>query len=481
AVEERVQRLKSLCLDAPDPVIYIEPFGYDQPLGAIQSHNNTGLDASHPLARTLMAMAQEFLESDKQVLLIVGDPSSGKTVFVRQLERELWGEYTGSDDPIPILVNLPEFGNTATDVLGQVLKSKGFHSEHTQLLRRNKRQFILICDGYDEAQVQGNIYNQNRFNRDGQWIVKLIIVCRSDKIGRDSDSRFQLEVDNRYSPKKLDQFQRVAIASFTLRQIRGYIERYVEKQLQVVVQQSFGVGQDVVQHRPSEVPLTSESSRVWNVQHYMERLADIPNLMELVKNPYILSFIMELLPKTMSSTEQQTLGRLTEYGFRTACMEYLKNLVVEIFTKQGGGPVVEYSYLRHKNTSPWKAKFFGPDPETRLLQESVPLINSGSFYRFAHPSLLQYLYSLAVFDPNGCDDGDSGDYGNSGNGNPTGGCILSSSNLEDLKRDKQGLVSTSSPGSLKERGQALEREQTLGKGRHWRKDTSWELSTLQIA
>ncbi|KAF9153988.1 hypothetical protein BG015_002188, partial [Linnemannia schmuckeri] len=152
AAEERVRRLKSLCLDAPEPEIYIEPYGYDQPLGVIQSHNNTSLDAPDPLARPLMVMAQEFLESNKQVLLIMGDPGSGKTVFVRQLERELWGDYTGFNDPIPILVNLPEFGNTANDFLGQVLKSKGFNSEHIQILRHYKRRFILICDGYDEAQ-----------------------------------------------------------------------------------------------------------------------------------------------------------------------------------------------------------------------------------------------------------------------------------------------------------------------------------------
>ncbi|KAF9118539.1 hypothetical protein BG015_006586, partial [Linnemannia schmuckeri] len=260
---------------------------------------------------------------------------------------------------------------------------------------------------------------------DGQWIVKLIIACRSDKIGRDSDGRFQPEVDDRYSFKTLDQFQKAATASFTLPQIRGYIEKYVAKQLQVAVRQSSRGDKDVVQHRPSEAPLTSESSRVWSVQQYMETLTDIPNLMELVKNPYILSFILELLPtiaessldvlrsrvsfdalykyifdhwmrvgkqrlhgKMMSSAEQQALGKLTEYGFGTACMNYLKDLAVEIFTKQGGDPVVEYSHLRHRNTSPWKTRFFGPDAETRLCQESVPLIKSGNFYRFAHPSLL---------------------------------------------------------------------------------------------
>ncbi|KAF8943057.1 hypothetical protein BGZ47_005834 [Haplosporangium gracile] len=514
AAEERVRKLRSLCLNAPEPAIYIEPFGYDQPLGVIRSHNNTSLDAPDPLARPLMAMAQEFLESDKQVLLIMGDPGSGKSVFVRQLERELWDEYTDFNDPIPILVNLPDFGNTAYDFLGQVLKTKGFPSEHIQLLRRYKRQFILICDGYDEAQVQGNIYNQNRFNRDEQWIVKLIIACRSDKIGRDSDVRFQPEADDHYSFKKLDQFQKAATASFTFRQIRGYVEKYVAKQLQVAVRQSSGGGQDVIQHCSMEVLLTLKSNRDWSVQQYMETLTDIPNLMELVKNPYILSFILELLPtiagsspdvlrsrvsfdalykyifdhwmgvgkqrlhgKMMSSAEQQALCRLMEYGFKTTCMEYLKELAVEIFTKQGGDSVVEYSHLRHKNTSPWKTKFFGPDPETRLLQESVPLIKSENFYRFVHPSLLQYLYSLAVFDPNGSDDGDSGndDPGTGGwssdefdSDDSIGGLRdpLSRSNILSLSKGGPGSRQGQTSQNIQEAklGKVLEKGKALGRG-----------------
>ncbi|KAF9118519.1 hypothetical protein BGX30_004522, partial [Mortierella sp. GBA39] len=88
ATEEHVLRLRRLCLDAPEPVIYVEPFGYDQPLGDIQSYNNNNsLDALGPPTKFLLSMAQEFLNSNKNVLLLMGDPGSGKTVFVKQLER----------------------------------------------------------------------------------------------------------------------------------------------------------------------------------------------------------------------------------------------------------------------------------------------------------------------------------------------------------------------------------------------------------
>ncbi|KAF9548727.1 hypothetical protein EC957_005660 [Mortierella hygrophila] len=507
ATEEQVLRLKRQCLDAPEPAIYIEPSGYDQPLGVMRSHNNTSLDAPDPQTKPLMSMAQEFLDSNNKVLLLMGDPGSGKTVFVKQLERKLWGQYNGPNDPIPILVNLPEFANTASDFLRRVLQSRGFRPEHIQFLRPRGRQFILICDGYDEAQVQGNIYNQNKFNREGQWRVKLIIACRSDKIGRDSDGRFRPEVEDRYSRQKLDEFQKAATASFTFRQINEYIEKYVAKHLQVAVRESSGGGQDLMQYWPSEIQPSSQTSRVWTVPQYKETLNDIPNLMELVKNPYILSFILKLLPaiagsphdvsrsrvsfdelykyifdnwmrvgklrlygKTGNSDDQQVFSMLMEDGFEPRCMEFLKDLAVKIFEKQGGDPVVEYVHLRHKNTptSEWKTRFFGPDSESRLLLESVPLIKSGNYYRFAHPSLLQYLYSLAVFDPNGSGDDDDSD---------TGGWSSDDFDSDNSRGSGRGPVSRSNTLSLLEGGTAsrqrkasqhvpvVEKEKDLEKGR----------------
>lgn len=523
ATEEQVRRLRSQCLNLPEtpeppkPEIYIEPYGYDQPLGTTQPNSNTSLDAPDLPTKPLMTMAYEFLDSTNTVLLLMGDPGSGKTVFVKQLERKLWGEYNGLSDAIPILVNLSEFTKPANDLLGQVLQSRNFHPDHIQVLKRNKRRFILICDGYDEAQVQVNIYNQNRFNREGQWIVKLIIACRSDKIGRDSDGRFQPEVDDRYSSQKLNQFQKAATASFTLRQITEYVDKYVANQLQMVVRQSSGGDQELTQHDSSTAQPSSQTGLVWTVSQYMETLTDIPNLMELVKNPYILSFILEQLPviagpphdvsqsrvsfdelykyifddwmrvgkqrlhgKTMNSAEQQALVMLMDDGFGPHCMEFLKDLAVDIFDKQAGEPVVEYSHLRHKNmaTSAWKTRYFGPDPTSKLLQESVPLIKSGNFYRFVHPSLLQYLYSLAVFDPNGPEDDDG-----SGNDDPgTDGWSSGGFDSDNSRGGGRGPVSRSNTLSSSERGPAsrqgqasqripaVEKEKVVEKGRALEKD-----------
>ncbi|KAG0376359.1 hypothetical protein BGX24_007872 [Mortierella sp. AD032] len=78
-------------------------------------------------------------------------------------------------------------------------------------------------------------------------------------------------------------------------------------------------------------------------------------------------------------------------------MEYLLALAVAVFKYQEDVSFVEY---KPRDPATWKAEFFGTDPESKLLQESVPLNRSGSSYSFIHTSLPDYLYSLAVFNPN---------------------------------------------------------------------------------
>ncbi|KAG0249308.1 hypothetical protein BGZ95_007590, partial [Linnemannia exigua] len=342
------------------------------------------------------------------------------------------------NDPIPILVGLSSIQDPLSDLMDKVLKQKHFSPDDIRALRTSGRQFILICDEYDEIPATGNIYNRNRFNRDGQWRVKLIIACRSYKLGYGSDDRFQPLPDNPYDRANLDLFQKVAMAPFTRTMIEEYVKKYVLQPSESGPHPSSKRGQGAPRLQ-SEAPgaqetqQTGEISRIWGFQDYMDALTDIPNLMELVENPYILSFILRLLPtfdvptqgvpksevsldalykhifdnwmdvgkrrlhsKYKNKDENAAFNEIMEYGFEMVCMKYLLDLAVAVFDNQKDVSFVEY---KPNDPAKWKAKFFGTDHKSKLVQESVPLTRSGSSYRFIHTSLLDYLYSLAVFDP----------------------------------------------------------------------------------
>jgi len=48
---------------------------------------------------------------------------------------------------------------------------------------RRYRQFILICDGYDECNRWTNLLAKDHFNKPRQWQVKTIICCRTQYLG----------------------------------------------------------------------------------------------------------------------------------------------------------------------------------------------------------------------------------------------------------------------------------------------------------
>ncbi|KAF8943056.1 WD_REPEATS_REGION domain-containing protein [Haplosporangium gracile] len=407
---------------AQSPENYIPPLGKET------------LDTPDSYAFPLLPFVMKFLKDKRQVMLVMGDAGSGKAYFLQQLERELWDQYTGSNDSIPIRINLTDIENDSSDILGKVLKSKGFRANHIQHLRRNNHHFILICDGYDEAQVQRNIYTRNNFNKPGQWRTKLIIACRSDKLGRDSDDRFQPTPADKYNRTDLDFFEKVAMAPFTRSMVMEYAEKYVVHPPQLEVQ--------------SEGPRSSKYSRTWSPRQYMKAFAEIPNLMELVGHPYILFCVLGMLPtiarpsrddtgplvsfdalykrvfenwmrankqrpysRDKTKDEKRAFNELLDYDFEAECMKHMKDLAIAMFKDQKkDDSVVRYTL---NASATWKGRFFGTDARARLLQESVPLIRSGKTYRFIFPSLLDYLYSLVVFDPDGSvkDDIDTGDSG----------------------------------------------------------------------
>jgi len=388
-VETNLRQLKKRRINERGSIIYIPP------------QAKASLHASDESRFPLMDRVNKYLKSDQTVLLLLGDSGSGKSTFNRSLEFDLWQAYNAKTGVIPLYINLPAIDKPEHDLVAKQLRKLDF--TEPQIRELKYRQFILICDGYDESQQTRNLYTSNRLNEEGEWIAKMVISCRSEYVGHDYRDRFEPGDRNARSGQKL--FDEAVITPFSDNQIQEYIRQYVKL------------------HRP-----------LWETESYTQALDLIPGLMDLVKNPFLLTMSLEVLPRMMDPGQQVSAARVTKValydqfveqwlergkkrigeknmsfqarsafdslcdeGFTTNGIDYLKKLSVAIYKEQGGQPVVEYSRLNDEGT--WKVAFFSQNEEKRLLREACPLVRNGSQYRFIHRSLLEYGFARAVFDP----------------------------------------------------------------------------------
>ncbi|KAG0276430.1 hypothetical protein BGZ96_003281 [Linnemannia gamsii] len=356
----------------------------------------------------LMGKVRDFFASESQVMLILGDSGAGKSTFNRHLEYELWQDYkTGGR--IPLFINLPALEKPERELIAKQLRTYRFTEAQIQELEQH-RQFILICDGYDESQLTSNLHTTNLLHRSEQWDVKLLITCRTQYLGPDYRSRFAPKVADQYTRNINDLFQEAVIAPFSKEQIKDYVDRYV--------------------------PL---EPRTWATEDYMDKLTTIPNLLDLVKNPFLLTLSLEALPNVvqgksdlsriritrvqlydtfvqhwlgvnkrrlqdnqLGSDRQLAFEGLLEEGFELNGIKFQQDLAAAIFQEQEGKPVVDYAHRRDRAS--WKAKFFGTDPDISLIRGASLLSRVGNQHRFVHRSILEYFFSCTIYGPMACND-----------------------------------------------------------------------------
>ncbi|KAF9899123.1 WD_REPEATS_REGION domain-containing protein, partial [Linnemannia zychae] len=390
-IERAIHTLKIQQLEYYNQPVYIAPMA------------KSNLRASEDELFPLVDKVKEFLAGDSLVMLILGDSGAGKSTFNRYLENELWKNYkTGGC--IPLFINLPNLKKPEKKLVEKQLKEHNFSKDQIRDMKQH-RQFILICDGYDESLLTSNLHTTNRFNRPGQWDVKLVITCRSQYLGRDYSWQFAPKMKDRYHRTSDILFQEAVIAPFSKDQIEDYVGQYV--------------------------PL---ESRAWVKKDYMDKLVAIPSLMELVKNPILLLLCLETLPsivqdktdlsrlrvtrvqlydefvrhwlefnkrriedQRLDKETQLAFNNLLEVGFAKYGVKFQVNLAAAIFREQGELPIVDYIHM--KDMASWKAEFFKSDPYNDLLREASVLCRAGTQYRFLHRSMLEYFFSLHVWGP----------------------------------------------------------------------------------
>ncbi|OAQ27423.1 WD40 repeat-like protein [Linnemannia elongata AG-77] len=390
-IESAVNALRVLRLREFEQPVFISPMAK----ASLQAPDNT----LFPLTDKV----KDFLSGNSEVMLILGDSGAGKSTFNRHLENELWKEYR-SGGRIPLFINLPALERPEKDLIREQLRAYRFLELQIQELEQH-RQFILICDGYDESQLISNLHTTNLLNRFGQRNTKLLITCRSQYLGPDYRGRFVPSAVGQYNRAADDLFMEAVMAPFSKEQIEEYVERYV--------------------------PL---EPRTWVTKDYMDKLETIPNLMDLVKNPFLLTLCLEALPNVVQGKSDLSRLRVTrvqlydnfvwhwlgvnkrrlqdnklsgdklvayeglmEDGFEQNGINFQQDLAAAIFQEQDGRPIVDYTERREGAS--WKAAFFGLSPDITLLRGASLLSRAGTQYRFVHRSILEYFYSRTIHGP----------------------------------------------------------------------------------
>jgi len=280
----------------------------------------------------LMDKVKEFLESDRKVFLLLGESGAGKSTFSHELEFDLWQSYKKKTGRIPLHINLPTIDKPELDMIAKQLSADGFSDIQIREMK-HYREFVLICDGYDESQQIHNLYMSNRLNQPGEWSAQMVVSCRSEYVGPGYQDRFQPGNRNHQLDSPL--FQQAVITPYSRDQVEDYVNQYVSV------------------YKPQ-----------WCVKDYIQALDLIPSLKDLVKNPFLMNLSLGVLPRMVYPGQHLSSARITrvllydhfveqwlergkrrlsEKDMSPQTREYFEKLCNEGFSRNGIGYIKKYT------------------------------------------------------------------------------------------------------------------------------------------
>ncbi len=341
----------------------------------------------------LLAKVREFFQSDKKVLLLLGEAGSGKSTFMRHLAIASWKAY-GRDKskPIPLFIRLAECPSFDGDLIAQYLQKHGFSETDIEVLRKNQK-FIFILDGFDEIEDRNQAFSTK--NQLPLWKKsKLIISSRREYLGPRYHSQFQAR-------DQKNTVQEYWLAPISDNWIKNYIEKYVES--------------------------TNSAAQGWNTTRYLTTLDKFPSLKEVIRRPFLLRMALEVLPSlkgqegitdikqttlfdkfiecwleraqerlqhiNLSSEEKEALNKLGK-NLEAGILRAIQEMAVSLTKARTTQAVHHEEGL--VTPAEWEPYLKG-DAHKRLLFLNAPLIRQGQQYRFVHKSLQEYLVARAIW------------------------------------------------------------------------------------
>lgn len=243
---------------------------YIPPCGSNTQANNYVSD--------LNGIVNDFTESNKKVMLLLGEAGTGKSCFCEWLIQRK-SEFYEPDQPIPLYVYLPTIAKAKlqTELMEEALKKYGFTLDEIETLRLTQN-FFVVFDAVDETGCRENLLVENQSEK---WNARFLITCRPSYLTQESNYQTMFIPVEDQRPLRSALLE-VYISPFLPNQIDQYISQFLtvkSDELRIKIRSNPDL---------SEEWLKGETYRYW--------IEKIPGMEDLTKNPFFLRLAMDGLP-----------------------------------------------------------------------------------------------------------------------------------------------------------------------------------------
>lgn len=346
-------------------------------------------------------ITNNYLNSKQNVLLLLGDAGTGKTTFVQFLSKHLKQNLKGS---VTLYIQLALYENPTHGLIESHLRRLGLSDIQIKHLKGHQKFFIII-DGYDETD-KGQYQNLYATNRLDQWNAQIIIACRSSYLYNAQNHKLLFCPIKKNNPN-YSGLNELSIVPFEDSQIENYITKFLN-------------------NPPEELEIDED----WQeVQKYLDHIDQLPGLRELIRTPFLLRVLMEVLPQIVSNyenipfdkriplTQSKILDTFVESLWERQTIKLMLNgqlpedghditLDFEKFSVELAKEMKlkdEIRVIYRKGIEPWE-KFFGnSDKDLVKAREGAPLKRisgdqkGAQIISFIHDLLIEYFISRGLY------------------------------------------------------------------------------------
>ena len=284
---------KALSQKLQDLVYYVRPDVVDHVPDSMSSAEYVSKIETHEIenkTRPLLSEVDDYLQSNDQMMLLLGDPGAGKSLFswystqsrLNQYQRVLEGTEPSDTPWLPIVIELKnyrlsEIKNLLPRYLAETCHITPEEQVAIQNDRKPKHRILLVLDGFDELkqEADGQTEIVKKTFEDcltacgaGAWYagqIKVVVTCRLRHLSDTS-------VEKRYFGHGLQQtFRHRVVLPFSSVQIATYLDERTETQ--------------------------AEDTHLLPAEKYVEVMDKSLSIKAMVRNPFVLRLFVDALPE----------------------------------------------------------------------------------------------------------------------------------------------------------------------------------------